>query len=60
VQSIAAAAPERDTDCDFPDPCPILAMSPPLRRHCPGSERRGISLESQDYSEILEIVFFPL
>jgi hypothetical protein len=51
---------ELDADFDFPDPGAIVAMSPALWRHCPGSERYGISLESQDYFEQLEIIFFPL
>jgi hypothetical protein len=40
-------------------PAPI-AMSPAVTAALFSSERHGISLESQDYFEQLEIIFFPL
>ena len=51
---------EQDTDCDFPDPGLIVALSHAVVAALSWPERHGISLESQDYYEQLEIVFFPL
>jgi hypothetical protein len=50
----------QDADWAFPEPGPILAMSPAVAAALSWFRAAGIWLKSQDYSEILEILFFPL